>query len=136
MMRPACDAKEVDLTVIVILRHGIVRRQSNSNALPWWPSEKNEADGTKKREKFHHDGYCYSTLGLVEQAGLVDFLYKYVRADFLVKSFTVGLIKIYQYGMIIRSDAYWYKCSSQMGLMHFDDFLDFLELKERIVQSE
>ena len=60
----------------------------------------------EKREKFHHDGYCYSTLGLEVQAGLVDFLYKYVRDDFLVKYFTVGLIKIYQYGMIIRSDAY------------------------------
>ena len=55
----------------------------------------------ENREKFHYDGYCYSTLGLLEQAGLVDFLYKYVRADFLDKSFTVSLIKIYQYGMII-----------------------------------
>ena len=37
----------------------------------------------EKREKNHHEAFCYSTLGLVEQAGIVDFLNKYVRADFL-----------------------------------------------------
>ena len=46
----------------------------------------------EKREKFHHDGYCYSTLGLVEQDGLFDFLYKYVRADFLKNLLSSGQI--------------------------------------------
>ena len=73
----------------------------------------------ENREKFHYDGYCYSTLGLLEQAGLVDFQYKYVRADFLDKSFTVGLIKIYQYGkdyqirciLIINAAHRWGLCT-------------------------
>ena len=73
----------------------------------------------------------------MEQDGLFDFLYKYVRADFLKNLLSSG------HTLYRQSDkdlSIWkrlsdqmhidYKCNSQRELMHFDDFFDFLELKE------